>query len=332
METNCTILRGGLIVDGTGAPPFVGDVVVKDGRILFTGLNDSYNSAHYTQMNCEVIDCTGSVVAPGFVDAHSHSDLQILQNRTEKLLQGVTSEVVGNCGFSPYPAPQNPQVLRDFANGILCGDDEWEWRSASHYLADAKQSKVATVASLVGHGSLRIKVAGNTNRQLTSQELDTMCALLDEALQQGATGFSSGLMYAPGSGASMHELIALACVVARTGAVYATHMRSYSAELVEAVEEQIAIARASGCRLQISHLQAAGDEYWPLQSRAIAAIEQASSQGVDVSFDAYPWLAGSTVLTQILPQASLDGGIAQLLTRLADPVQRKMIRPGIIFR
>ena len=101
----------------------------------------------------EVIDCSGRVIAPGFIDAHSHSDLQILQNRTEKLLQGVTSEVVGNCGFSPYPASKDPQVLRRFANGILCGGDEWEWASAADYLADAKRSEVATVASLVGHGA-----------------------------------------------------------------------------------------------------------------------------------------------------------------------------------
>jgi dihydroorotase/N-acyl-D-amino-acid deacylase len=276
-----------------------------------------------------VIDCTGYVIAPGFIDAHSHSDLQILKNRTEKLLQGVTTEVVGNCGFSAYPVSENPQVLRDFANGILCGDDQWRWESASDYLRSAGQSKVATVASLVGHGALRIRVAGNSSRQLTSAEIDSMCGLLNKALDEGAVGFSSGLMYSPGSAASKEELIALARIAARRGVVYATHMRSYSAGLVDAVEEQISIARASGCRLQISHLQAAGEDFWPLQQCAIAAIEDASAQGTDVSFDAYPWLAGSTVLTQILPQAALEGGIAKLLERLADPVERERIRPEI---
>ena len=158
-----------------------------------------------------------------------------------------------------------------------------------------------------GTGLLRIKVAGNTSREFTAAELDTMCALLEERLTQGAAGFSSGLMYAPGLRRTAEELTALARVAARKGAVYATHMRSYSAGLVQAVEEQIAIARASGCALQISHLQAAGDEYWPLQQRAIDAIEEASAEGVDVSFDAYPWLAGSTVMTQILPQSALRG-------------------------
>jgi N-acyl-D-amino-acid deacylase len=320
------ILTGGTIVDGTGARSFSGEVVIRDGRIVSVGARKpgTRESAEYN-----VIDCKDCVIAPGFIDVHSHSDLQVLENQPEKLLQGVTTEVVGNCGFSPYPVPENPQVLREFANGILCGDDKWGWNSASDYLASASKSKVATVASLVGHGSLRIKVAGNTSRALTNREMDTMAGLLDEELEEGAAGFSSGLMYAPGSGASQEELTALCRVVARRGKVYATHMRSYSAGLVDAVEEQLAIAEASGCRLQISHLQAAGEDYWPLQQCAIAAIELAFERGVDVAFDAYPWLAGSTVLTQVLPQDALDGGIPQLLLRLHDPVQRESIRSRI---
>jgi N-acyl-D-amino-acid deacylase len=321
------VLKGGLVVDGTGTTPVSGDVVIQGDRIVSVGKTQSV-SARSGNAKFEVIDCTGCVVSPGFIDAHSHSDLQLLENRTEKLLQGVTTEVVGNCGFSAYPTPENPQVLRDFANGILHGNDTWGWSSASDYLASANKSKVATVASLVGHGSLRIKVAGNTSRALTSRELDTMSGLLDEAMQEGAVGFSSGLMYAPGSGASPQELTTLCRVVARRGGVYATHMRSYSAALIEAVQEQISIAEASGCRLQISHLQASRDN-WPLQQHAIAAIEQASAGGVDVAFDAYPWLAGSTVLTQVLPQTALDGGIPRLLARLGDPVQRESIRAGI---
>lgn len=321
-----TILKGGTILDGTGAPRLSGDVVIREARIV--SVESGEKSATTGQVH-NVIDCKGCVVAPGFIDVHSHSDLQVLQDRREKLLQGVTAEVVGNCGFSPYPLPKDPKVLREFANGILCGDDQWGWNSASDYLASAKKSKVATVSSLVGHGSLRIKVAGNTSRPLTKKEVDTMSGLLEDALEEGAAGFSSGLMYAPGSGSSPEELTALCRVIARKDKVYATHMRSYSAELVGAVEEQLAIAETSGCRLQISHLQAAGEDYWPLQQRAIAAIEEASARGVDVAFDAYPWLAGSTVLTQVLPQDSLDGGIPQLLSRLKDPDQRESIRARI---
>jgi N-acyl-D-amino-acid deacylase len=325
IQAGKSILTGGTIVDGTGAPSFQGQVVIRNGRIVSVG--EARDPGEGAEFN--VIDCKGCVIVPGFIDAHSHSDLQVLENRPEKLLQGVTAEVVGNCGFSPYPLPEDPNVLREFANGILCGDDKWGWNSASNYLSSASQSKVATVASLVGHGSLRINVVGNTSRMLTSREIDTMVGRLDELLQEGAAGFSSGLMYAPGSGASPEELIALCRVVARRGKVYATHMRSYSAGLVVAVQEQLAIAEASGCRLQVSHLQAAGEDYWPLQQLAIAAIEAASERGVDVAFDAYPWLAGSTVLTQVLPQDALDGGLAKLLSRIADPLRRESIRSRI---
>ncbi|HWB85852.1 MAG TPA: D-aminoacylase [Bryobacteraceae bacterium] len=324
-QTTGTILAGGTIVDGTGAPAITGDVVIRDGRIVSVLRNGGSRSSPLPDAACAVIDCREYIVAPGFIDAHSHSDLQVIDNHTEKLLQGVTAEVVGNCGFSAYPSPENPQVLRDFANGILCGNDGWSWNSAAAYLASARESKVATVVSLVGHGSLRIKVAGNTTRALTSQELDTMCGLLDDALQEGASGFSSGLMYAPGSGATPRELTALCRVAARRNRVYATHMRNYSAGVVKSVEEQLWIAADSGCRLQISHLQAAGQDNWPLQQQAIAAIEEASEKGVDVGFDAYPWLAGSTVLTQVLPQTALDGGMAPLLERLRDPAQREAI-------
>jgi len=323
------LLEGGKVVDGTGASPFSADVVLQGGQITAI-LNPNGRTNHSSEYaDFDAIDCSGCMIAPGFIDVHSHSDLQVLEHRTEKLLQGVTAEVVGNCGFSAFPLPEDPQILRDFANGILCGDDSWGWNSAADYLASASRSPVAAVTSLVGHGSLRIKVAGNTSRELTSRELDTMCGLLDEALEQGATGFSSGLMYAPGSGAPAQELVALCRVVARRGRVYSTHMRSYSTGLLEAVEEQISIAQASNCRLQISHLQAAGEENWPLQQRAFALIEQASLRGVDVAFDVYPWLAGCTVLTQILPQSALDGGVSELLLRLRDPMQREAIRAGI---
>lgn len=315
-------------MDGTGAAAVPGDVVIEVDRIVAAGRPELI-SVPGSREEYDIIDCVGCVVAPGFIDAHSHSDLKVLENRTEKLLQGVTAEVVGNCGFSTYPSPDDPQILREFANGILCGDDKWGWNSAGDYLASAGKSKTATVVSLVGHGSLRIKVAGNTSRALTGKELDTMTGLLDEALQEGAAGLSSGLMYAPGSGASAEELTALCDVVARRQAVYATHMRSYSDGLVEAVEEQISIAEASGCRLQISHLQAAGPDNWPLQQHAIAAIEKASIRGVDLAFDAYPWLAGSTVLTQMLPQDSLNGGISQLLLSLNNPIERESIRARI---
>jgi dihydroorotase/N-acyl-D-amino-acid deacylase len=326
-----TVLRGGLVVDGTGAAPFAATVVIEKARIAAIQKEGRRLPVGPVSQDDDIIDCSGLVIAPGFMDAHSHSDLQVVEGRKEKILQGVTTEVVGNCGFSAYPMPAQPQVLRDFANGILCGDDRWGWESSASYLDSARKTDVINVVSLVGHGSLRIKAAGNTCRALTAGELDSMASLLDEMLEQGASGLSSGLMYAPGSGASAEELVALCKVLARRGAIYTTHMRNYSAELVEAVEEQIDIASQAGCRLQISHLQAVAPENWPLQERAIAAIEAAVLRGVDVAFDSYPWVAGSTVLSQLLPQWCLDGGMPGLATRLADPQLREKIRVEVIL-
>ena len=191
-QAEYTVFEGGTIIDGSGNPSFPGEVVIQGERIVSVGRVGTRPVAPQDAI-VNVIDCAGYAVAPGFIDAHSHSDLQVLQNRTEKLLQGVTTEVVGNCGFSAYPLPDKPELLREFANGILYGDERWGWNSASDYLSVASESKTATVVSLVGHGSLRIKVAGNTSRALTARELDLTAGLLDEALQEGAAGFSSGL-------------------------------------------------------------------------------------------------------------------------------------------
>lgn len=311
-------LSGGTLIDGSGGPPVRGDLLVDGERIAAVG-------AIAPPAEARTIDCTGLAVAPGFIDAHSHSDLQVLEGRREKTRQGVTAEVVGNCGFSPYPAPADPAPLREFANGIFCGDQSWGWRRPGEYLSAAASSPAATVRSLVGHGSLRIAVAGHRLGALESSEVERMEGLLDEALAEGAAGFSTGLMYAPGSSAPFEELERLCRVVARRGKVYATHMRSYFSDLVEALEEQIELARRTGCRLEISHLQAAGARSWPEQARAIERVEAARAEGIDIAFDCYPYVAGSTVLTQALPQWVMEGGIAGMMSRLTDPAVRARI-------
>lgn len=314
-----TLLKNGLIADGAGGELFRADLLIVNERIAAVAPAGSVEDA-------QAIDCAGCVVAPGFIDAHSHSDLQLLENRREKTAQGVTSEVVGNCGFSTFPAPPERQALYEFANPILCGGEEWGWPSAKQYLEDTlARCRVATVAALVGHGTLRIAAAGNRQGPLERREMERMEGLLDECLAEGACGFSTGLMYAPGSSAPIEELDALCRIVARRGAIYATHMRSYAFGLLDSVREQIGIARRTGCRLQISHLQTVGPANWPLQQRALEEIERAAQEGLDVAFDCYPYTAGSTVMTQFLPQWSLDGGIPALLGRLADPGTRARI-------
>ncbi len=312
------VLTGGSIIDGSGVAPFAASLYLRGDRIARIGEFEPPPGA-------ERVDCMGLSIAPGFIDSHTHSDLQVIEGRREKLRQGVTTEVVGNCGFSAYPPARNPAELREFANGIFCGDECWGWSSTEAYLNAIAQSRTANVVSLVGHGALRIAVAGSKQGPLPQSDVLRMESLLAEALDAGATGFSTGLMYAPGSSAPPEELERLCRVVEGRNKIYTSHIRTYFSGLVAAVEEQIELARRSGCRLQISHLQAVGAANWPQQRRAIEVIEKAHAEGIDVEFDCYPYIAGSSVLTQVLPQSALDGGTEAMLARLADPVQRAEI-------
>ncbi len=307
------LLKNATIIDGTGAP-------ARDGSMLLDGLRIADMSPG-GEIECETIDCSGLVVAPGFIDIHSHSDLQVLEDRPEKLKQGVTLEVVGNCGFSPFPY-SDPAALREFGAGILGrSDDGWGWATAAGYIKELGERAL----SLIGHGALRIAVCGPGQGTPTQAQLDRMVGILDDSLAAGCVGFSTGLMYAPGSSAQAPELEHLCKVVAKRGKLYATHMRSYANGLIEATQEQVSLAERTGCRLQISHLQAAGRDNWKRQMPALDAIEAAHLRGVDVEFDIYPYQCGSTVLTQCLPQWTLDGGNAALIKRLSDAETRKKI-------
>ena len=314
------LLSQGTLVDGTGAEPVISSVLLDHGEIIAV-------ESSIAAPDCDVIDCRGLTITPGFLDLHSHSDLQVLDRRQEKLKQGVTAEVVGNCGFSPFPfAGEDAASLQDFGSGILGKPDGWGWRSARDYFDALHRSGASGEAfPLVGHGSLRIAVHGQGQELLTSHELDRLDGLVDDCLAAGCVGLSTGLMYAPGSSANDKELLHLCKAVAKRDKLYASHIRSYSAGLVNAVEEQIGLAERSGCRLQISHLQASGRQNWHLLEPALERIEAARARGIDVEFDIYPYQCGSTVLTQLLPQWALDGGTPALMDRLASgPIRAKL--------
>ncbi len=317
------VLQNGRVVDGTGNPWFFGDVGIKDGIIVELG--------RVNRRGLETIDAGGRVVSPGFIDGHCHSDLMVLDDpRSEiKLQQGVTTEVVGNCGMTPAPfAPHNLDLLRTYVEPVL-GDTEreWRWETVEQYfdaLLDARPSE--NVATYVGHGTLRIAVMGFENRPASGEELDRMKRLLEEALQAGAIGLSLGLMYAPGSYTPREELAELCSVLSRYGGLLATHIRGEGNSLIPSIEEVIWIAERSGVPLQVSHLKAAGGSNWGSVNKAMELIERARSRGLDVTCDVYPYTAGSTSLTTLLPPWALEGGVSQTLERLGDPASRERIR------
>ncbi|MDQ3499133.1 MAG: D-aminoacylase [Actinomycetota bacterium] len=317
------VLQNGRVVDGTGNPWFFGDVGIKDGIIVELG--------RVNRRGLETIDAGGRVVSPGFIDGHCHSDLMVLDDpRSEiKLQQGVTTEVVGNCGMTPAPfAPHNLDLLRTYVEPVL-GDTEreWRWETVEQYfdaLLDARPSE--NVATYVGHGTLRIAVMGFENRPASGEELDRMKRLLEEALQAGAIGLSLGLMYAPGSYTPREELAELCSVLSRYGGLLATHIRGEGNSLVPSIEEVIWIAERSGVPLQVSHLKAAGGSNWGSVNKAMELIERARSRGLDVTCDVYPYTAGSTSLTTMLPPWALEGGVSKTLERLGDPASRERIK------
>jgi N-acyl-D-amino-acid deacylase len=309
------LLSNALIIDGSGNAPYPGSVLVSQGRIVATGQIEP------PPADVDEIDLRGAALSPGFIDLHSHSDLKVIENRREKSDQGITSEVVGNCGFSPYPCGRHADLLAEQNEGILNGPASWD--NAAAYLADVRRSsKLVHVESLIGHGALRTAVCGKVASSTQLIHLDALEGTLDDALSDGAIGFSTGLMYAPGSQAPFEELEALCRVVARHDKLYTSHMRSYSWKLVESVEEQIELARRTGCRLQISHLQAVGRNNWYKQRIALDNIEAAHADGIDIGFDCYPYLAGSTVMTQLLPQTALQDGLTGMLALIASPFSR----------
>jgi N-acyl-D-amino-acid deacylase len=317
------VLENGRIVDGTGNPWFFGGIGIKDDTIVDVG--------RVSQEGLETIDVRGQVISPGFIDGHCHSDLMVLDNpRSEiKLQQGVTTEVLGNCGMTPAPfAPQNLELLRSYVEPVLGKTErEWSWETVEQYMGSLREARPSeNVATYVGHGTLRIAVMGFENRPASTGELDRMKRLLEEGLQAGAIGLSLGLMYAPGSYTPGEELAELCSVLPRYNGLLAAHIRGEGNSLIPSITEVIRIAERCGCPLQISHLKAAGTSNWGGVTGAMELVEDARSRGLDVTCDVYPYTAGSTSLTTLLPPWALEGGISRTLERLEAPTSRVRIK------
>jgi N-acyl-D-amino-acid deacylase len=299
------VLKNGRIVDGTGNPWFFGDIGIKGDMIVDVG--------RVSQEGLEAIDVRGQVISPGFIDGHCHSDLMVLENpRSEiKLQQGVTTEVLGNCGMTPAPfTPQNLELLRNYVEPVLGKTErEWSWETVEQYVDNLREAKPSeNVATYVGHGTLRIAVMGFEDSPASTGELGRMKGLLKESLQAGAIGLSLGLMYAPGSYTPGEELAQLCSVLPRYDGLLATHIRGEGNSLIPSITEVIWIAERCGCPLQISHLKAAGTSNWGSVTEAMELVEDARSRGLDVTCDVYPYTAGSTSLTTLLPPWTLEGG------------------------
>ena len=304
------VLRGGRVVDGSGRPAFDADVAIRAGRVAAVGraLRDTGRLE---------LDARGLLVAPGFVDIHSHGDGTMWADpRTESLIrQGITTIIVGQDGSSRAPAA---------ADGA---DDDRQFASFGDLWSALRDLRPAVnVASMVGLGSVREAVVGEAYRVATPAELRRMARVVDDALGDGACGASSGLEYTPGAFAPRAELVALCRPLARRKLPYATHLRNEDDWLLEAVDEAISVARDAGCPLQISHLKTQGPRNWGKLNDVFARVAAARQAGVDTMFDRYPYVAYQTGLTNLFPVWSRDGGARELLTRVAKADSADRIR------
>ena len=321
------MIKNGRVVDGTGSPWFKADLGIKNGKIAKIG---SLNS---TQAN-KLIDATGLIVSPGFIDIHSHSDFELLANpkAESKVRDGVTLEVNGNCGISAAPLKgESLEGVRKIAQALKLNLD---WSNFGEYLERLKRNGIAiNVASHVGHNTIRLAVMGYDNRPPTKDELYDMKGLVAEAMKGGAFGLSSGLEFSPGRSSNIDELVELCKVVAKYGGLYVTHKRQRDIRGIEALKEAIEIGKRAGVPVHISHLSLR----YPMHGRwreQLAILKRAREEGLDVTADMltpapplYGWHTGPGLFTaQFIPSWLLDGGINRALKRLEDSETRERIK------
>lgn len=316
------VLKNAKIVDGTGGPWFRGDVAVNGATISKIGRLQDVEAAR-------VIDLEGKVLSPGFIDPHSHADIIATSvNPENEIFQGVTTQVTGNCGKSN--APVNPGTL-DLLKKYLAAytpsgvDLKWNWTSLGSWLDIIdRQGYVTDLGVLIGQGTIRMAVMGMSDMDPTPGQMAEMERLVAESMEQGALGLSTGLIYPPGSFTKTDELVRLCRIVAAYGGIYTSHIRSEGAEELAAVNEALEIGRQSGCKVQISHHKVT-HPYDGWSSETLGRIERARAEGIDATFDVYPYTAGYTQITTLVPKWATVGGVDAMLERLRDPAQRTRV-------
>lgn len=314
------------IVDGTGAPAYTGNVGIRDGKLL---VNPD------TKRAVQVIDAAGRMLCPGLIDSHSHTDRFIGSNPDIismcKISQGITTEVTGQCGSCLFPVPvDRREQMRDFFTEDMNQeqlDNVDRFGTFSTYLDYVRDQKlVGNFAFLQGHGTLRLAAMGFENRKPTATELDTMKEMLKNSMEHGCMGLSSGLIYVPSVFADTEELVELCKVIKPYGGIYATHMRSESDHIIEAVKEAIYIAKTADVSLFISHHKVCGIQNWGASKETLRLVEEAIADGVKITMDQYPYVASQTGLCQCLAPKYFKNGAKELAELLKDPQMREVMK------
>lgn len=315
------LIRNASLIDGSGRPAHDADVAVTGSVIAATG--DLAKAAAQT-----TIDGTGHIVCPGFIDTHTHSDTYLLiePSAPSKTHQGVTTEIVGNCGASAAPRVGNAQLPSDWASHTYPGS----WRTVGEYrtLLDAA-GPAPNVVMLVGHNTLHGGVVGYGNQAATPDQRKTMVRILEEAMADGARGISTGLVYMPGKFADQEELMALLKTVAHNDGIYTSHIRNESDAVLAALDEALALGQAAGVRTVVSHLKASGRKNWRHMDAILERMEQAREQGIDAAADRYPYTASCTDLDIVFPDWAAEGGRDAVLERLRDSSTRDRLRGAL---
>ncbi|MEW5935607.1 MAG: amidohydrolase family protein, partial [Bacillota bacterium] len=312
------LLTGGILFDGTGRSPRPADVLIREGLIAAVGEVPGSS----VPVDAVRLDVSGLAVAPGFIDIHSHSDTAVLSRpQADNIVrQGITTQVVGNCGSSPCHTGS-------------WGEDTWarlaeqgvirRWDGVEGYLRVVDEAAPSiNIATLVGHGDIRTEVLGPGGAQPDDDELARMGRMAGESVAAGAFGMSAGLEYVPGRFGTVRELEACCQAVASRAGVFTCHLRNEGPQLLEAIEEVLEVTKSTGIRLEVSHLKACGQENWGKVRAALGLLAAARSQGLEVYPDFYPYLASFTELAIVLPDWALDAGKPEALRRLSDPALR----------
>lgn len=319
------LIKNGLIADGSGNKElYKGDIEITGDKISDIGKIDARN-------HDKVIDAKSNIIAPGFIDTHSHSDLEILVDPyvEPKVRQGITTEILGQDGISMAPLPL--KYINTWRKNIagLEGDSDdidWTYKTTDGYLNKLYEGGVGpNVAYLVPHGNIRMEAMGLEDREPIEQELRHMKQIIQREMEAGAFGLSTGLVYMPCTFSTTLEIVELCKVVAEYDGVFVVHQRNEAEEIISAMEEVLEIGRKSGVKVHFSHFKVCGKRNWDKVPKMIEMLEKAKSEGIQVSFDQYPYTAGSTMLALILPPWVHDGGAEMLLKRLEDPNLRKKI-------